>query len=267
MQPLPLLQLSLQLEAYSQRLGLGPAAATAEPLRILMPSGYVRLSAGAAWLVCDCAPVGPDHQPGHAHADTLSFELSLGTRRVFVNSGTSTYQPGPERQRQRGTAAHNTVVVDGGDSSEVWSGFRVARRARARLQLAHAEAEGVSIEASHDGYERLAGCNIHTRLWQLTGRSLCVRDSVSGRFDNAEARFHLHPAVQPELRSTNEVLLKCERGLIARMSFAAADAVDVVASTWHPEFGLTIASSCVRARFGSAPLRTRIEWAPEACES
>ncbi len=52
---------------------------------------------GPAYLVCDCANVGPDYLPGHAHADTLSFELSLDGRRLFVNSGTSVYGIGPER--------------------------------------------------------------------------------------------------------------------------------------------------------------------------
>ena len=56
-----------------------------------------------------------------------------------MNSGTSEYGLGEERQRQRGTAAHNTVVIDGENSSEVWAGFRVARRARARLLDARAE--------------------------------------------------------------------------------------------------------------------------------
>ena len=68
----------------------------------------------------DVGPIGPDYLPGHAHADTLSFELSLHGRRVLVNSGTSVYGIGAERLRQRGTAAHNTLTVDGADSSEVW---------------------------------------------------------------------------------------------------------------------------------------------------
>ncbi|MEN9780004.1 MAG: hypothetical protein RL014_1152 [Pseudomonadota bacterium] len=91
-------------------------------------SGYVRLDNGPAVALLDVAPVGPDYLPGHAHADTLSFELSVGAQRVLVNSGTSCYGSSAERLRQRGTAAHNTVVVNGQDSSEVWGGFRVARR-------------------------------------------------------------------------------------------------------------------------------------------
>lgn len=49
--------------------------------------------------------MGPDYLPGHAHADTLSFEWSLFGQRVLVNSGTSEYGLSPERLRQRGTTA------------------------------------------------------------------------------------------------------------------------------------------------------------------
>jgi heparinase II/III-like protein len=64
-------------------------------------------------MIADVGEIGPDHLRRHAHADTLSFELSLRGQRVLVNAGTSTYEVTADRLRQRGTAAHNTVVVDG----------------------------------------------------------------------------------------------------------------------------------------------------------
>jgi hypothetical protein len=96
----------------------------------LADSGYVRAASRDAVLIADVAPVGPDYLPGHAHADTLSFELSLFGQRTIVNGGTSRYGTGPEREAERGTPAHSTVTVDGENSSEVWAGFRVARRAK-----------------------------------------------------------------------------------------------------------------------------------------
>ena len=48
-------------------------------------SGYFRLVRGDSLLIGDCAQLGPDYLPGHGHADTLSFEFSVGGRRVFVN--------------------------------------------------------------------------------------------------------------------------------------------------------------------------------------
>ncbi|MEA1049046.1 alginate lyase family protein [Lamprobacter modestohalophilus] len=107
----------------------GPSQTT-PALIWLRDSGYIRLQAGPALALLDVAPIGPDYLPGHAHADTLSFELSIFGQPVIVNGGTSRYGTGPERLAERGTAAHSTVQIDGADSSEVWGGFRVARRAR-----------------------------------------------------------------------------------------------------------------------------------------
>ena len=182
-----------ELDAYCARLGL-PALREFPPLHHLAASGLVRLQRGEAVALVDVAPVGPDYLPGHAHADTLSFELSLGAQRVLVNSGTSCYGTSAERLRQRGTAAHNTVIVDGHDSSEVWGGFRVARRARPTVpQL---QANGVlDVRCAHDGYTRLPGAPVHERRWLLEEGSLRVIDTVSGRFGTAEARFHFHPDV------------------------------------------------------------------------
>ncbi len=39
-------------------------------------------------------------------------------------------RPGPVRDYERSTAAHNTVEIDGADSTEVWGAFRAGRRAR-----------------------------------------------------------------------------------------------------------------------------------------
>ena len=113
---------------YAGRLGF-PEPPAERGSRYLEESGYCRLENERAVVICDVARVGPNYQPGHAHADTLSFELSVYGFRVFVNSGVSEYGVSEERLRQRGTAAHNTLELNNADSSEVWHGFRVARRA------------------------------------------------------------------------------------------------------------------------------------------
>src|SRR6202008_205557 len=80
-------------------------------------------------------------------------------------------------------------------SSEVWGGFRVARRARPSLHAAEFNPKRIVIEASHDGYRRLPGRNTHWRRWTFSPDSLQIDDTVTGRFGRAEARLHLHPAV------------------------------------------------------------------------
>jgi uncharacterized heparinase superfamily protein len=253
-----------QLDDFAARLGFAPPAQSLPELVVLEPSGYVRVLRGSAYLVCDCAPLGPDYQLGHAHADTLSFELSIAGRRLFVNSGTSRYGVDSERRRQRGTAAHNTVVVDGTDSSEVWSGFRVARRARAALLVAAQNPQGMLIEGGHDGYGRLPGRNEHRRRWQLGDSSLTLEDRISGTFQIAEARFHLHPNVSARLSGAREVLLTGPEHLRARLSCPNATSVELVDSHWHPYFGVGLANQCIIARFAGDDLHTRIDWGRSA---
>jgi uncharacterized heparinase superfamily protein len=161
-------------------------------------SGYIRLTAGDTVAIFDAGPLGPDYQPGHGHADTLSFELSRGDKRVIVDSGTSTYYPASmERLRQRGTAAHNTIKVDGFDQSEVWDVFRVGHRAR----ILEAKTDYRTwAEAAHDGYARTRPRLIHRRRLELTERSLYITDWLEGvGRHKAQTRFQLHPDADAEI--------------------------------------------------------------------
>jgi uncharacterized heparinase superfamily protein len=144
-------------------------------------SGYARLKRGPAVLLADAGPVGPDYLPGHAHADTLCFELSLQGQRICVNSGTSTYEPSDLRKFQQSTRAHNTVAVNGADSSEVWGAFRVARRARAVVEILQPGNDEDMLSAVHDGYCRLPGRPVHRRTWRLDSGGLRVEDEISGK--------------------------------------------------------------------------------------
>jgi uncharacterized heparinase superfamily protein len=223
-----------------------PPAFPSAPLSIkrLLPSGYVRMANGPITAILDCAPIGPDYLPGHAHADTLSFELSLGTDRVIVNGGTSVYGIGPERQRQRGTAAHSTVEIDGADSSEVWAGFRVARRARVRDLDIRQSQDAIQVSAAHDGYRRLRGRPVHHRQWTLTNRQVVVADRIEGEYRDAVARFHLHPEVD---------ITVCDGGMSGHIQTSAGLSLEwssltqarIAPSTWHPEFGLSCDSRCL----------------------
>jgi uncharacterized heparinase superfamily protein len=249
-----------ELAQYAHRLRLPAAQLAHTQLATLAASGYLRAALGAAYLICDCGPVGPDYQPGHAHADTLSFELSIAGRRVFVNSGTSQYGADAERQRQRGTGAHNTVIIDAADSSEVWSGFRVARRARAELRRVSETQTSVCIEASHDGYCRLAGKSEHFRRWILERDSLRIEDRLSGSFCAAEAHLFLHPDVGVQPAADGAMILTLEAREIARVSFEGAARVAAQPATWHPRFGVVIPNLCLVAQFSGPTLTTRVCW-------
>ena len=235
-----------ELERYAVALGLAPHDRAQIGVTHLAQSGYVRVVQDEMVALLDVAPIGPDYLPGHAHADTLSFELSVFGQRVLVNSGTSCYGIGTERSRQRDTAAHNTVAVDGYSSSEVWSGFRVARRARPLGLKLEGESEGwVKVVCSHDGYRRLPGQPMHTRQWLFEGASLVVEDRVSGHFGHAEARFHLHPGVTLETHYggvTGRLRFWGGRWLAFRVEMGE---LMIEESTYHPRFGISDNSRCL----------------------
>jgi uncharacterized heparinase superfamily protein len=176
----------------------GPAAPPTEPERA---SGLVALRAGPAHLVLRAGAHGPDHQLGHAHADLLSFEASLGGRRIVTDTGTGTYDPGPVRDRARSTAAHNTVQLDGCELLETWGSFRCGRRGSAEVRWRGSAAGFELLHIAHDGWRFLPGAPRHERLVALGKGRLLVLDAVLGagrhRVRNA---LHLHPEAPAALR-------------------------------------------------------------------
>ena len=240
--------------SYASKLKLD----VSKPLSLLSTnkeSGYSRVQNDNYTLLFDHANVGPDYLPGHAHADSLSFEMSVGSQRVFVNSGTSLYGVSPERLRQRETAAHNTVVVGGQSSSEVWSGFRVARRAYTKLLKSNECSVGVTLSASHNGYKRLPPKVTHTRTIDAHVNSCIITDNLS-RKTTAEYNLHIHPDIEAkQLDSTTiELSLPCNNKLL----FNSTDACFVIESTWHPEFGAATPNKKFVIPFDSGKLVTTI---------
>lgn len=151
--------------------GLGVETPNAEPFVDFPDTGYTRMMAGDFVLFVDSAPIGPDYQPGHAHADTLTYELYYKGRKVVTDVGTSEYR-GKRRAYERSTAAHNVVEVGGRNSSEVWSSHRVGARAR----IAERKVEPGRIFAAHNGY----GFKVAREL-VLTENGLEVKETVNGR--------------------------------------------------------------------------------------
>jgi uncharacterized heparinase superfamily protein len=247
-----------RLYAYAERLGV-PVQPVGKSVTALADSGYVRLVADEVVCLADVAPVGPDYLPGHAHADTLSFEVSLFGYRVFVNSGTSVYGIGSERERQRGTAAHNTVLVDGEDSSEVWSGFRVARRAYPFGIDCGETHSGMWLSGAHDGYSRFGGDIVHRRYWQVGADCVQVRDRVTGAFDRACARFHLHPAIETE--KVNGCTVRLRFGTASEAEFRVdRGSMHMESSTWHPRFGVVEETQCLVVELDGGESGCRLCW-------
>jgi uncharacterized heparinase superfamily protein len=245
-----------QIERYAGDLGFGSMEPIRDGLTLLEQSGYARLQsdAGQTVAIFDVGRIGPDYLPGHAHADTLSIELSVHGRRVLVNSGTSEYGTGAERSRQRGSAAHNTMTVDGADSSEVWGGFRVARRALP-IDLEYTVDRESRVACSHDGYRRLAGRPIHRRVLTMSSNGLRIDDFLAAP-GRVQSHWHLRPGITISRLGNGTFVLEPDS---IGMGFIDS-LVDSTPSTWHPEFGISVSNECLRATPTGTLSTVRIWW-------
>jgi len=150
-----------------------------------------------------------------------------------------------------GGIAHNTVIIDGEDSSEVWGGFRVARRARPfALKIVEKDDE-IIVGCGHDGYRRLPGKPVHHRQWLLRKEELRVRDWIEGGFQNAVARYHFHPEMEVELTPAGAGKIKLPDGqeIPFRVLHGLGRLED---STCHPEFNVSLANRCLSVAFSGA---------------
>jgi uncharacterized heparinase superfamily protein len=197
-------------------------------------------------LILDCGPVCPDYLPPHAHADTLSYELWVGGAGVITDSGVYEYTAGVWRDFFRSTRAHNTVVIDGEDQSEVWGSFRVARRAYPQDVVWISTEEGDYFSGGHDGYRRLQNPVLHHRkVLHLKDRFWLILDHITGRGTHrADSFVHFHREATVAVTAPGRLsasrngqrLTVCAFDYDEWSSFAGQ--TDPVQGWYSPEFGI-----------------------------
>lgn len=262
--------------SFAKRLGI-----THQPIEqgitTFEQSGYSRLQKDDRIILLDHGNVGPDYLPGHAHADTLSFEYSYKQQRIIVNSGTSMYGAGKERLRQRQTPAHSTVEFNQQSSSEVWDGFRVAKRAYGRLINASSSNESFSLKASHNGYKQLGNQNErgeHQRTLTLDEHALIIEDifkrsskKVDKKTCEGTIYFHFHPEVKIEKLNPHLVKLVIDSDTRVSnqksMLIKTEDMIKVKEGTWHPYFGMSIPNKSIAVKMSKNSHITVIEFESE----
>ena len=249
---------------YAQRLGFETPAFGSGSFPV---TGYHVWRGRDAALLVDAGPLGPDYLPAHGHGDIFSYELSLDGRRVVVDGGTSSYEPGAERDWARSTRAHNTVEVAGADQAEFFGAFRVGRRGRPRDVVARVSADGLELTGWHDGYRRLAGSPIHRRELALVAPSaLFVWDAVeSARPQAGVSRLRFRPGTMLRLEGADAAAIDVDGVALALRSFGASlavesghyaerlgERVDCPVLALHkgpgPEFGYVLARPAAAAR-------------------
>jgi uncharacterized heparinase superfamily protein len=194
--------------------------------RAFPDSGYYLLQYGGRGgpdrvsVTFDCGALGFGPLAAHGHADALSFTLRASGADVFVDPGTYDYFTYPDwRHHFRSTRAHNTVVVDGHDQSEMLGPFLWGRRAHARCLRWEPAAAGerMIVEGEHDGYTSLPGHVLHRRRLCLdqAASELTIRDELvgAGRHE-AALYFHLAEDCQIEPLGPHEFRIDCGAGSV-----------------------------------------------------
>ena len=172
-----------QLVEYAETLGLETSQNVT-----LTSSGYRKWKTAQFEAFMDIGEIGADYIPGHAHSDTFNFLLHIQGQPFIVDTGITTYDKNTRRNDERSTRAHNTVMVEEREQTEIWSGFRVANRAR----IIERVEEGNCISASHNGY--ISKDIIHTRSFSLKGQVFQIKDTLN-KASSAHAFLHFCPSI------------------------------------------------------------------------
>jgi len=248
------------LVKYARKIGLSCQNNDNEDdLTKLLDSGYLRYVDETALVLIDVGQVGPDYQPGHAHADTLSFEASIRQQRVFVNSGISVYALGSQRIKERGTAAHNTVLINNSNSSDVWSSFRVGRRAYPTNLSMEKKSGFLEITCSHDGYDSQPHSPKHFRKFYLERGAFTVVDKIEGEFHTASGYLHLHPDFDLFPVNENEFEVKLSSLVICKITILEGDP-KIMEGFFCKSFGNRASSHSIKLDFTSNKTEFKVSY-------
>ena len=180
-----------------------------------------------------CGP-SPDFNPGHSHADSLSFEASINNKRFIINKGISTYEKNYLRLVQRSTKSHNSVEINNLNSSQVWSSFRVGKKSNVFNSFVDTKKNIVS--ARHNGNSNIFNDIIHFRKLSLFKKSFFIYDEISGKFKSFKIFFHFAPDVK--LKKIDNLIYFKSHNFKGTISFNNTKQIQLKNSVFYPNFGV-----------------------------
>ena len=152
------------------------------------------------YLLFDCGPHGALNC-GHAHADALSIDVAANGRTMLVDPGTYTYTGSKElRDWFRGSHAHNTIAVEGDESSIPDAAFTWKTKADCRL-FRWFDGDGYDLVAgAHDSLTRLQQVDAQRSILFVKENYWVVCDRLRSSGDHrANIQFHFDSDLAPVL--------------------------------------------------------------------
>ncbi len=203
-------------------------------------------------LIVDAGPHG-SLSGAHAHADALSFGLSVGGRPVLSDPGTCVYH-GADRAAFAATRVHNTLTLGGESSAERLGQWRWGRFPDTEVLGWRTGDQHLWFRGRHDGYGRLVpGLVVWRDLFWVDGMGILLIDRVEGDPGPLapEVRFHAAPGL--DVRAGGDhVLLTSGHEPVLRIVADAAGDFSLEAAEASTCYGTRQPTSLVVRRVGTA---------------
>ncbi|HOX29004.1 MAG TPA: heparinase II/III-family protein, partial [bacterium] len=201
-------------------------------------SGYHVINSGGISAIIDAGPFSPTYLPAHGHCDMLSYELSYNDRRIVIDTGAFDYHDAERRRVSRETSSHNTVRVNGGEQTEIWSKFRAARRA-APLGSSLKETDDATCFTGKCRYV-IPRVTVERNIEIGKSGPFDVTDVVTGgaaRY-TVESFVHFHPSVRAKIESSSqgEAVLKASAGAIVFRVIAKGLKIELKKGKHFPDY-------------------------------
>jgi Heparinase II/III-like protein/Heparinase II/III N-terminus len=173
-----------------ERCGVPRADAFAINSRSYADAGIVVMRRGPVVALFDAGPFGP-WGAGHSHSDTLSLVVTVGEQEVLIDAGTYSYMDPEWRPRFRGSAAHNTIRIDGHDQGIAAGPFRWAQKPEVKLlDWSGGTGEHATASCSYHGFT-------HRRTVEFAANEFCISDEINGPAGEHDIEQFWHFAQEP----------------------------------------------------------------------
>ena len=195
---------------------------------------------GKLQAVIDAGPQGA-LAAGHGHADALSLTLHADGRELLGDPGTFEYV-GSDGQRDhfRGTAAHNTLQLDGRDQSIPKGPFAWDRLTNTKAETWVVGQTFDLFVGSHDGYAQTENPAIHQRwVFFRKPKFWLVRDLVLGTGKHRiDVRWHLSPNFPPLAIGGSQFISSGQEAGIALFTAEGETCSKTIEpAVWSPVYG------------------------------
>ena len=225
-------------------------------------------------LVIDHGALGFLSTAAHGHADALSVWLHANGRPILIDAGTYLYHSsGGWRDYFRGSGAHNTMVINGEDSSQMTGRFNWGRKACTKILSFSGAPDKWHWEAEHDGFVKNFGVHHRRRLEWEEPNTFVITDRLAGTGPSrsVEIGFLINPELQLSrvgaswIVKDNSSTLLAINSVVPFPDFDQSEGFQAERGWYSPRFGTKVPCDRLTLRGQmsiGAPVRTRFTISP-----